>query len=377
MVLGLIVLLVSSACWWWLWSQLPGGICHCRRWGCQCGKKRQKAETRADDLATQARQFVSQAALRTGEESDLLARLLGRSQQTGGQLFRDLDPTAAAYSDIVGRRLGLTGGQLFGEISPAATELQSQTNALLQNPYLNYQSTFGEQIGLLQDQINREANKRGILGGGVPIEQLGRAGGELAIREGAVKQGLVEQALNRAAGLVEAEESLSSGARGEAGALSEFEAGLLQEALSNYGNTLSSIRGREATGAAQAQSLANPFFQSSLGFLAQREQASAERDAAIAKALGSALGTAGGFLVGGPVGASIGSQLGGSLGGAFGGGSGGSSGGSLGGFGSLFGGSSSVPTTYGSPGYHGAGYANYPQLYQQLYGPSSLSLYGR
>ena len=67
-----------------------------------------------------------------------------------------------------------------------------------QNPYASYESTLQPQLQMAEDYINRSAQNRGLLRSGIPIEQMGRAGVELAIAEADKRMQYRNQELARA-----------------------------------------------------------------------------------------------------------------------------------------------------------------------------------
>ena len=90
------------------------------------------------------------------------------------QALRDETPT----TDIA---------KLFQDLIGTARESDPVTDELLQNLLGKSreapESLFEPELNLLQDRVNREANARGLASSGIPLEQLGRAGVELAIQE--------------------------------------------------------------------------------------------------------------------------------------------------------------------------------------------------
>src|SRR3990167_1992228 len=122
------------------------------------------------------------------EETDLFRVLRGEEPTTAlGRIFRDqiIRPSE--------------GGGLEEELAralrgePTTTHLgasaQRQVALAGEQPDL----AFEQELSLLQDQINRQAAQRGLATSGLPIEQLGRAGGELAVRRAQEREGIRRQ----------------------------------------------------------------------------------------------------------------------------------------------------------------------------------------
>ena len=93
--------------------------------------------------------------------------------------------------------------QYLRETGELGQTLYGQTLAEAKDPYAYYESTLQPQLQLTEDYINRQAQGRGLIRSGIPIEQMGRAGVELAIREAEGRQNARANALQRAAGLTE------------------------------------------------------------------------------------------------------------------------------------------------------------------------------
>src|SRR3990167_6330195 len=68
-------------------------------------------------------------------------------------------------------------------ISSTRQEVYGQTLRGVQDPYQAYESQLQPSLRATEDYINRAYQQRGLLRSGLPIEQMGRAGVELSIRE--------------------------------------------------------------------------------------------------------------------------------------------------------------------------------------------------
>ena len=296
-------------------------LCRARPFGCRCGKKKsaeKKVEARADDLATQTRQAVTEATQMTPEEQAFRSQML--------QAFQGQLPAVEA-------RAGETGGQLFEEISPQAKQLADVLSQRLQTPpSISWENQFDPLFQQAKQGVSAFANQRGIVGSGLELERLGRAGVELALSQAQARyqnailnEQLRSGTISDVASLVGSQSGLSDQARSEL--MSYLGTGLTQGDV---------FRQRQAGGAVQAQAAAQPYFQQSVDALQNR----VNRSGQMVGNIGKGVGTLAAILAAGPTGGASLAAI------------------------------PEVPTGYGDAGYHGAGYANYPQLYNQLYNPS-------
>lgn len=93
-----------------------------------------------------------------------------------------------------------TEAELFGE-GPLASTLYQSALAGAKDPYAAYISSLTPQLQLAEDYINRSAQGRGLLQSGIPIEQMGRAGVDLAIKDAQARMAARSEELARAAGV--------------------------------------------------------------------------------------------------------------------------------------------------------------------------------
>ena len=205
------------------------------------------------------------------------------------------------------RGLGLEGQQV------ASGSIFADLVSRAQDPNKYYQSTLEPKLALLQDAVKARAAQRGILGSGLELENLGRTGAELSIRETDAQEAFRQQQLNNFLGLFTAGQGLRNREIGLEGDLVNLQLGResrLTDLLSQNTNfRLDDIRdllGRQTN-------------QSTLDRLDAEDTAAARRGQ-IGGAIGTGLGAAVGGIFGGPVGAGIGGSLGGQLGGGGGGG---------------------------------------------------------
>lgn len=83
--------------------------------------------------------------------------------------------------------------QQFQQQGPLAQAMYGQTLSQMQNPDASYMSTLNPQLKLAEDYINNKMNQRGLLPSGMSIENMGRAGAELAVQEA---QGILQNRAN-------------------------------------------------------------------------------------------------------------------------------------------------------------------------------------
>lgn len=171
--------------------------------------------------------------------------------------------------------------QYLGQAGELGQNLYAQTLSELKDPYAYYESTLQPQLQLVGDLINRNAQQRGLLRSGIPIEQMGRAGVDLAIKEA---QGRM---------------AARSQAQAKGSALAQYTEQGAQNRLANLGNlysTQQSLGGGAMNRQAGSASAAGGYWaypgQASLGDIYGRQ-------AAMYALPGQALGAAGMALGGG------------------------------------------------------------------------------
>lgn len=112
----------------------------------------------------------------------------------------------------------ISSEQQFRGQGELAETLYNQTLTEAKDPYAFYESTLQPQLKLIEDYINNKMQQRGLLRSGLSIEEMGRAGSELAISEANARLQARANALTRA------------------GQLSEYTSGLEQTQLSGLQN---------------------------------------------------------------------------------------------------------------------------------------------
>lgn len=188
-------------------------------------KAQQSAENFARDQAEAARaeqrRLEEKFGLTPGElerqdrlfeaEAEQQAELERRASLSGEELIREEGQIPTALLDEIQGRLGKTGEELFAQ--------EGEVNRQFIDEITNFdEELFNKELGLVLDQVNAEANRRGVFvglpEGGIRFENLGRAGVDLAIKKAAER-------LNQRAALSEAFVNLAQGSRAEAGTVSE------------------------------------------------------------------------------------------------------------------------------------------------------------
>ena len=195
-------------------------------------KQQEEAQGRAEELARQQREeskaeqqrIEAKYGLTPGEleredrtfalEKERQTALQGRAGKTGEDLLREEGGgITSSLIDRTQQRLNKTGEDLFlQEGGLPAQQYYDRVTAPTD------QGTFGNELELVRQMVNQEANRRGVFGGlpegGIRFEQLGRAGVELAIKSAREK---MAQQSALASGIL----SLGQNARAEAGTVGE------------------------------------------------------------------------------------------------------------------------------------------------------------
>lgn len=190
-----------------------------------------KAANRAEELAREQQQTAIAEQRRLEEKYGLTPGELSREERTfglekerqtelerrggltGEELLRETGPGTRRLLDEIAARQGKTGEELFREEGGDLGRILSE-QAVSGKPT----EMFESELELTRQMVNAEANRRGVFGGlpegGIRFENLGRAGVDLAIKSARERQSQQNALLNAYLGL-------SSGARAEAGTVSE------------------------------------------------------------------------------------------------------------------------------------------------------------
>ena len=173
---------------------------------CGGGGSSKKETARADDLARQERERAEReaAALRdqqaqaaaqlqaqqaeadrqlqsriaqTVQPTDLETERIGRIQQLEPDLQRIL-------SELITREAPTPG--MGGELGQLLQQRFQQD--LLQPREIPFEDTFEPQMKLLREQVRADAASRGLVGSGLELENMGRAGIDLAVQQAQARQ---------------------------------------------------------------------------------------------------------------------------------------------------------------------------------------------
>ena len=199
-------------------------------------------------LSAQYAQGVQQRAGQTpaelfsgiSPESAQLAQYISqRFGMSPQDLFGGISPAAAGLQERLTSQAGLTPDQQFGALGPEAGQLSQRVQQNLQTPpQIPFEDTFNPEYQLLRQNVLGDAARRGFgTGSGLEIEQLGRAGVDLAIRKAGLRQQnaqinqqLRQQTLSDASSLIAQKFGVSQSVASQLAALIEAQHGLKTEA---------------------------------------------------------------------------------------------------------------------------------------------------
>ena len=192
-----------------------------------------------------------------GLEAERQTELQRRGKLTGEELLRETGPETRRLLDTIAARQGKTGEELFREEGGDLGKILSE-QATSGRPT----EMFESELELTRQMVNAEANRRGVFGGlpegGIRFEQLSRAGVDLAIKS-------ARERLNQQNALLNTYLTLKSGARGEAGTVSERALTSKERASSELAQFLQDLqqqsaasKGRAASAGINAAQIAQP-----------------------------------------------------------------------------------------------------------------------
>ena len=268
-----------------------------RCWGFGGGGESDKSSAEAGIKA--AGQGITEASKMTGPESD--------QYQRSFQLGQLMDQIMRYQQGVGAKPEGYLSPeqQYLQQSGPLGQEYYNQTLAGTKDPYAAYESSLQPALSLASQQINAGAANRGLLRSGIPIEQMGRAGVDLAIKEAQDRMNFRSQEL----------------ARG--GQLTQYSQNLGQQNLANMGNLYGQQQGyglqamnRQAQGASQAAPYYAYPYQAQLGDVyGSKGTQGAGIGGGLGTLMGANVGGVGGFFVGGPAGVVPGAMMGAGVGG--------------------------------------------------------------
>ncbi len=235
----------------------------------------EEQEVRARNEAREREGIILDATKLTPEELEREKRALEleerrlptlekRAGMTGEELLASVGPTTRNLLEDVAAEQGLTGEELFTREGAIPQALQEQVLAEIKDPGAFFEDTLEQQLELVRQEVNKEAQRRGVFGGlpegGIRFEQLGRAGVELAIGSARERQTARQQALANASALSTQFANLKTAATGRGAqvgtaALGEQERARaeLAQFLQDIQNLSTGARGRAGAGAVSAQ----------------------------------------------------------------------------------------------------------------------------
>ncbi len=221
----------------------------------------EEQEARAREEARKREGVILDATKMTPEEIAAQKRQLPilekRAGMTGEELLASVGPTTRNLLENIAAEQGLTGEELFTKEGAIPQALQEQVLAEVRDPSAFFEDTLQQQLELVKQQVNQEAQRRGVFGGlpegGIRFEQLGRAGVELAIKSASERQAARQQALANASALSTQFANLRTGALGREAQVGTAGLAESERARGELAQFLQETRGVAAQGAVAAQ----------------------------------------------------------------------------------------------------------------------------
>lgn len=274
------------------------------------GGSSSKENERANDIARQERERAAQqAAALQAQQAQVDAQLRQRTQEAvaptdierlyQGQISTLAPQQLAQLQDLQ------QGG--YSDNTPLGKALQDR---LLSDLSVNPDDLFAPNLELLKGQVGQFAARRGIVGSGLELEQLGRTGVELAIQQAQARQSMRDQQVQQALAGNQSLEAVGAQRRGESSA---YLTNLQSLEDTRRAREIGAVTGANQTGASlQSQGNLSALERLSTGEgraldveaaqLNANRQARASQQAAIGQLAGTAAGVATSFIPGvGPV----------------------------------------------------------------------------
>ena len=284
------------------------------------GGSSSKENERANDIARQERERAAQqAAALQAQQAQVDAQLRQRTQEAvaptdiermyQGQIGTLAPQQLASLQDLQ------AGG--YSDNTPLGKALQDR---LLSDLSVNPDDLFAPNLELLKGQVGQFAARRGIVGSGLELEQLGRTGVELAIQQAQARQTMRDQQVQQAISGNQSLEAVGAQRRGES---TQYLTNLQSLEDTRRAREIGAVTGANQTGASlqsqgnlsaleRLQQGGNNAFNIESAQLAQQNAARASQQAGIGKIAGTVVGAAAGIPFG-PAGISTGAQIGGGL----------------------------------------------------------------
>jgi hypothetical protein len=180
------------------------------------GGSSKKESERAADIARQERMAAQEqaAALRAQQEA-VAAQLRQQIAQVTAQTPQEqltLSQLGGLQPDIESMLRQTAIGGAPAVQTPLGIALQER---LLSDLNRQPEDVFGPNLELLRGEVGQFAARRGIVGSGLELEQLGRTGVELAIRQAQAREQLRADQVNRALSGQQSLETIGAQRRGE------------------------------------------------------------------------------------------------------------------------------------------------------------------
>lgn len=179
------------------------------------GGSSKKESNRADDLARQERErAAAQAAALQAQQAEVDRKLQARI----GAVTTDT-PQEFQTREMLSRFQPETG-ELLRQAARGGNALNTPLGMALQERLLadlnrEPADTFAPNLQLLQGEVGKFAARRGIVGSGLELEQLGRSGVELAIQQAQARENIRAADTQRAIQGNTALETIGASRRGE------------------------------------------------------------------------------------------------------------------------------------------------------------------
>lgn len=180
------------------------------------GGSSKKESERAADIARQERMRAEEqaAALRQQQEAaaaQLMAEIQAVTAPTGLERTTQ-QQISGLQPDVEAMLRQAAAGQAPPVSTPLALALQER---LLGDLTRNVDDTFAPNLELLKGEVGNFAARRGIVGSGLELEQLGRTGVELAIQQAQAREQIRAQDVERALQGNQSLETIGAQRRGE------------------------------------------------------------------------------------------------------------------------------------------------------------------
>jgi hypothetical protein len=199
-----------------------------------------KEDARQEDIVRQERDTAASQANEYSRQNESaldaflgqMNRLISDEQPEQRQRLESILRLQPQMEDIL---RNISQGRTSGYYTPLESQIQGRLSQDLTNPTQSYEDTFTPQFELLRDKMRSQAAQRGIVGSGLELENMGRAGIDLAIAQANARNQSRQQGISNA---------LAGNQQVEGGVINR-QAGL-QNYLANLQSMQSSERARQS-----------------------------------------------------------------------------------------------------------------------------------